>query len=182
MARTGSCASAFASALACAGAIAAPPPTAAAAPPPPGFVVEPVVSGLDVPVAIDFAADGTMFIAEKRGVVRVVRNGELLPTPFIDISEDVNDRFEHGMLGLALHPSFPSVPYVYVLYTHDPPGLPKDEAARPGRTAERIEADPREPLRSRRPRRRRGPCCSAARATRRRSPTRPRRRSGCREG
>jgi glucose/arabinose dehydrogenase len=138
---------ACASALACAGAIAALlAPSAAAAPPPPGFVVEPVVSGLDVPVAIDFAADGTMFIAEKRGVVRVVRNGELLPTPFIDISDDVNDRFEHGMLGLALHPSFPSVPYVYVLYTHDPPGLPKDDAGARVARLERIEADPANPV------------------------------------
>ena len=120
-------------------------PAAAAAPPPSGFVVEPVVSGLDVPVAIDFAADGTMFIAEKRGVVRVFRNGQLLPTPFIDISEDVNDRFEHGMLGLALHPSFPSVPYVYVLYTHDPPGLPKDDAGARVARLERITVDPANP-------------------------------------
>ena len=133
-------------ALACAGAIVAVlAPHAAAAPPPPGFVVEPVVSGLDVPVAIDFAADGTMFIAEKRGVVRVVRNGELLPTPFIDISGDVNDRFEHGMLGLAVHPSFPTVPYVYVLYTHDPPGLPKDDAGARVARVERIEANAANP-------------------------------------
>jgi glucose/arabinose dehydrogenase len=136
----------FACALAGVGALAAllcSP--AAAASPPPGFVVEPVVSGLDVPVAIDFAADGTMFVAEKRGVVRVVRDGEVLPTPFIDISDDVNDRFEHGMLGLALHPSFPSVPYVYALYTHDPPGLEKDDAGARVARLERIEADPANP-------------------------------------
>ena len=145
MARTAR-ASALASALACAGALSALLSSpASAAPPPPGFVVEPVVSGLEVPVAIDFAADGTMFVAEKRGVVRVVRNGELLPTPFIDISADVNDRFEHGMLGLALHPSFPSVPYVYVLYTHDPPGLPQDDAGARVARLERIEADPVNP-------------------------------------
>jgi glucose/arabinose dehydrogenase len=138
---------AFASALACAGALAVLLSSpAAAAPPPPGFVVEPVVSGLEVPVAFDFASDGTMFVAEKRGVVRVVRDGELLPTPFIDISDDVNDRFEHGMLGLALHPSFPSVPYVYVLYTHDPPGLPKDDAGARVARLERIEADPANPV------------------------------------
>ena len=143
----GRAARACAAALACAAAIAAllAPPAGAAAPPP-GFVVEPVVSGLDVPVAIDFAADGTMFVAEKRGVVRVFRDGELLPTPFIDISEDVNDRFEHGMLGLAVHPSFPSVPYVYVLYTHDPPGLPKDDAGARVARVERIEADPANPV------------------------------------
>ena len=123
--------------------LGAPAATAAV---PPGFEVTPVVEGLETPVAFDFAPDGTMFIAEKRGVVRVYRNGSLLPTPFINISSDVNDRFEHGMLGIAVHPNFPTpVPYVYVLYTHDPPGLPPDEAGARVARLERITADPVNP-------------------------------------
>ena len=41
---------------------------------PSGFTVEPVVAGLVEPVAISFAKDGRMFVAEKRGVIRVFKN------------------------------------------------------------------------------------------------------------
>jgi glucose/arabinose dehydrogenase len=117
-------------------------PAASAGSPPPGFVVEPVLGGLEAPVAIDFASDGRMFVAEKGGVIRVFKNGQLLPTPFIDLSADVNNWHERGLLGMTLHPQFPSVPYVYALYTHDPPGVADDQpGARVGRL-ERIEADP----------------------------------------
>lgn len=109
---------------------------------PPGFVAEPVAAELAEPVAISFAKDGRMFIAEKRGVIRVFKSGALLPTPFIDISTDVNNHFEHGFVGMTLHPDFPTTPYVYVLYVYDPPGVTKDApGARVGRV-ERIEADP----------------------------------------
>jgi glucose/arabinose dehydrogenase len=120
-------------------------PAAEAAIPPPGFVVEPVLSGLNVPVAIDFASGGRMFVAEKSGVVRVFKNGVLLPTPFINLSADVNDYHEHGLLGMTLHPDFPAKPYVYVLYTYDPPGVAKDQPG--GRVArlERITANPGNP-------------------------------------
>ena len=47
---------------------------------PSGFAIEPVVSGLDLPTAISFTSDGRMFIAQKNGVIRVFRNGALLPT------------------------------------------------------------------------------------------------------
>ena len=117
-------------------------PAASAAPPPSGFTVEPVVSGLDTPTGISFADDGRMFIAEKRGVIRVVKNGALLPTPFIDISADVNNFFEHGLVGIALHPDFPTVPYVYALYTYDPPGVPQDQFGSRVARLERITANP----------------------------------------
>jgi glucose/arabinose dehydrogenase/chitodextrinase len=91
---------------------------------PPGFSSEPVVSGLSSPTAIDWASDGRMFIALKHGKVRVFENGQLLPTDFIDISAQVNSYWDRGLLGIALHPNFPATPYVYLLYTYDPPELP----------------------------------------------------------
>jgi glucose/arabinose dehydrogenase len=84
------------------------------------FAGQTVVSGLTTPVAMDFDAAGRMFIAEKRGVVRVYDNGVLLPTPFIDIQSQVNNIQDRGMLGIAVHPDFPATPYVYVSYTYDP--------------------------------------------------------------
>lgn len=94
---------------------------------PPGFINESLIStGLNLPTAIAFAPGNTVFIAEKRGVVRVWRQGALLAAPFIDVQDDVNSLGDRGLLGLAVHPDFPSSPYVYLLYTYDPPGAPKD--------------------------------------------------------
>jgi len=89
---------------------------------PDGFVERVLAGGLRLPIAFDFAGpDETIFIAEKEGRIRVLRNGRLLPRPFLDISARVNSRGERGLLGVAVHPEFPSQPYVYVTYTYDPP-------------------------------------------------------------
>ncbi len=94
---------------------------------PPGFINESFIgTGLVLPTAIAFAPGNTVFIAEKRGVVRVWRQGALLAAPFIDVQDDVNSLGDRGLLGVAAHPDFPRTPYVYLLYTYDPPGAPKD--------------------------------------------------------
>ncbi|WP_017652856.1 DUF4347 domain-containing protein [Fortiea contorta] len=81
-----------------------------------------IVSGLEMPTAIEWTPDGeTMLIAQKNGVVRVSQNGTLLATPFIDISAKVNENSDRGLLGLTIHPDFANNPYVYLLYTYDPP-------------------------------------------------------------
>lgn len=85
-----------------------------------GFSGESVVTGLVQPTAIDFDDSGRMYIAEKRGVVRVYQAGVLQPTPFLDIQARVNNIADRGMLGIAVHPDFPAMPYVYVAYTYDP--------------------------------------------------------------
>ena len=101
---------------------------------PSGFVSELVLGGLNAPTAIAFTNDGRTFISYKSGIVRVAQNGALLPTPFIDFSPEVNNRGDRGLIGLALHPDFPTTPYVYLLYTYDPPGVIADgEGARVSR-------------------------------------------------
>jgi glucose/arabinose dehydrogenase len=90
------------------------------------FALDTVASGLDEPTAFDWTSDQKqMFIAQKNGVVRVLDNGKLLATPFIDISGQVNDTRDRGLLGIAVHPDFGKSPtgknYVYLLYTYDPP-------------------------------------------------------------
>ena len=112
---------------------------------PAGFVIEPVLSGLDLPTAISFTGDGRMFIAQKNGVIRVFRNGAFLPTPFIDLSGDVNSYFDRGLLGITTHPNFPQTPYVYVLYTYDPPGVTDDGVGPRIARLERIAANPAQP-------------------------------------
>jgi glucose/arabinose dehydrogenase len=89
---------------------------------PGNFVKETVVSGLNQPTAFDWSSDGQkMFIAQKDGVVKVFDNGKLLTTPFIDISQQVNNVRDRGLLGIAVHPDFLNNPYVYLLFTYDPP-------------------------------------------------------------
>ena len=101
---------------------------------PDGFVDEPVVTGLTGElIAFDQSSSGSFYLAEKSGLVRIWRDDQLLDEPFLDIREKVNDRVDRGLLGLALHPQFPDVPYVYLAYTFDPPELIALEQEDPGR-------------------------------------------------
>jgi glucose/arabinose dehydrogenase len=95
-------------------------PTAGAATLPAGFQESVVFSGLTQPTAVRFAPDGRVFVAEKSGVVKVFDSlSDTSPTVFADLRTNVHNFWDRGLLGLALHPSFPATPYVYVLYTYD---------------------------------------------------------------
>jgi len=63
-----------------------------------GFALETVASGLTLPTAVAFHTDGRIFIAQKNGVVRVIQNGQLLQTPFIELT-DVNTWGDRGLIG-----------------------------------------------------------------------------------
>ena len=63
-----------------------------------------------------------MFVAEKSGLIKVFDSlSDTTPTVFADLRTNVHNFWDRGLLGLALHPNFPTQPYVYVLYTHDAP-------------------------------------------------------------
>ncbi|RSM74130.1 hypothetical protein DMB66_01505 [Actinoplanes sp. ATCC 53533] len=98
--------------------------SAAAAVLPAGFREQTVLTGLNQPMNIEFAADGRVFVAEKAGRIKVFDSiADPTPTLFADLSANVHNQNDRGLLGLALHPDFPTQPYVYVLYTYDaPPG------------------------------------------------------------
>ena len=87
---------------------------------PAGFAEQTVLSGLTNPTVVRFAADGRVFVAEKSGLIKVF---DSLADPqadvFADLRTQVHNFWDRGLLGLALHPSFPDSPYVYALYTHD---------------------------------------------------------------
>jgi len=90
----------------------------------PAVVLKPVVSGLDSPVYVTSAKDGTgrLFVVEQSGKIRVIKDGILLPTPFLDISSMVLTGTERGALGLAFHPSFRTNGLFYVNWTRRPDG------------------------------------------------------------
>ncbi|WDZ86708.1 PQQ-dependent sugar dehydrogenase [Micromonospora cathayae] len=91
---------------------------------PTGFQEQVVFSGLNLPTNIEFAPDGRIFVAEKGGRIRVYDDlADTTPTTFADLSANVHNQHDRGLLGLAVHPQFPAQPYVYVLYSYDaPPG------------------------------------------------------------
>ena len=89
---------------------------------PPGFQETIVFSGLTRPTAVRFASDGRVFVAEKSGLIKVFESlSSPTPTIFADLRTEIDDYWDRGLLGLALHPDFPETPYVYVLYSYDAP-------------------------------------------------------------
>ena len=96
------------------------PPAAHAATLPAGFQESIVFSGLTNPTAVRFASDGRVFVAEKRGVIKVFDSlTDTTPDLFADLNVNVHNFWDRGLLGLTLAPNFPTNPYVYVLYTYD---------------------------------------------------------------
>ena len=81
---------------------------------PSGFAETRLASGLDV-TGMEFAPDGRLFITEKAGRVRIIRNGSLLSTPFLTIN--VNNDNERGLQSIVFDPNFASNHYVYLYYT-----------------------------------------------------------------
>ena len=61
--------------------------------------------------------DDRLFVLERRGVVRIVRNGAALTQPWLDISANVFTGGEGGLLSMAFDPNFASNGYFYLYYT-----------------------------------------------------------------
>ncbi|GAB4110453.1 MAG: hypothetical protein Kow001_11300 [Acidobacteriota bacterium] len=80
--------------------------------------LEPVVSGLTQPLLVTHAGDGSgrLFVVQKDGLIRVVREGQLQAAPFLDLRARVTNRSEMGLLGLAFHPRFASNGRFFVNY------------------------------------------------------------------
>ena len=86
---------------------------------PAGFTEIQVAGGLASPTAMAFAPDGRLFVCQQGGQLRVIKNGTLLPTPFVTLG--VNSSGERGLLGVAFDPNFATNQFVYVYYTATTP-------------------------------------------------------------
>ena len=101
---------------------------------PNGFEERTIAPGLSAPTAIAWAPDGRMFIAEKKGRVKVVSaSGVLQTTPLLDISSHVYGIADRGLLGIAVDSDFASNHYMYLLYVYQPPSPPDQFGARTSR-------------------------------------------------
>jgi len=80
-----------------------------------------VASGLSMPVHITAPPlDPTrLFIVEQEGRIRIVKNGSLLATPFLEIESRVSCCGERGLLSVAFHPAFESNGRFFVNYTNN---------------------------------------------------------------
>ena len=106
-----------------AGLVAVIPVAAARAPLPPSdpapLALQLVGSGLDLPVYATAPAGDTerVFVLELyAGRVRIVRDGQLLPEPFLDLSGQILGLGERGLLGLAFHPDYDGNGELFVFY------------------------------------------------------------------
>ncbi len=89
------------------------------------YTLEVVAEGFVRPVYVTNAGDGSgrLFVVEQGGTIRIIADGVVLPTPFLDISERVSPEArrssytERGLLGLAFHPRYAENGAFFVDYT-----------------------------------------------------------------
>ena len=81
-----------------------------------------VATGFNFPIQVTHAGDGTnrLFVVEKSGQIKIISNGTVLATPFLNISSLIvtgGFNSEQGLLGLAFHPDYTTNRKFYLNYT-----------------------------------------------------------------
>jgi glucose/arabinose dehydrogenase len=82
---------------------------------PGGFIETALTTSLSSATAMALAPDGRIFVCQQGGALRVVKNGTLLPQPFLTVT--VSSVGERGLLGVAFDPAFSTNAFGYVYYT-----------------------------------------------------------------
>ena len=79
-----------------------------------------IATGFDAPVAVmaDPTDRSAFFLVEQGGLIRLVRNGAALETPFLDLREAISAGGERGLLGFALAPDYAESRRFYVNFTN----------------------------------------------------------------
>ncbi len=76
-------------------------------------------SGFSDPLNLQHANDGRLFVVEQGGKIKIIQpDGTVNTTPFLNISGQVSNGNEQGLLGLAFHPDYANNGYFYVNYTN----------------------------------------------------------------
>ena len=89
----------------------------------------PTVTDITRPIDIAFMPNdpSTMLVAQQPGIVSVVRDGEVLPTPLLDIRDITNFVQDRGLMSIAVHPDVEQNPYLYAAVVIDPPDVDRTE-------------------------------------------------------
>jgi len=80
----------------------------------------PFLSGFKFPVYLTNAGDGSgrIFVVEKAGLIRVIKDGKISDEPFLDIVDRVRSSdSETGLLSVAFHPDYKVNGRFFVNYT-----------------------------------------------------------------
>ena len=85
----------------------------------PGLALETVATGLDFPLLLTTPpGDTRLFVAEKDGRIKVVKDGSVLAAPFLDVSTLVTRGGEQGLLGMAFSPDYATSGRFFISYTN----------------------------------------------------------------
>jgi glucose/arabinose dehydrogenase len=84
---------------------------------PTGFRVVTVANGLHFPTDFAFLPGGRVAIAEKDGLIRLVKDRRLMTKPLLDIRQRVNSSHFRGLIDVTVDPDFGRRPFLYVIYT-----------------------------------------------------------------
>jgi glucose/arabinose dehydrogenase len=78
-----------------------------------------IATGFNAPLDIEQPRDssGRFFVVEQAGQIRILQNGVILTTPFLDITSKVTSGGETGLLGLTFHPNYSQNRRFYLNYT-----------------------------------------------------------------
>src|SRR4029450_13414655 len=88
---------------------------------PSGFTETALTTGLSSATAMALAPDGRILVSQQGGDLRLIKNGALLPQPFLTVT--VSSLGERGLLGVGLDENFPANNFVYVYYTATTPTI-----------------------------------------------------------
>jgi len=80
----------------------------------------PFVSGLNLPLAfVQDPGDATIqYVLQQGGRIRLIRNGALQSTPFLDLTSSIASGGERGLLGMALPPDYATSGRFFVNFTN----------------------------------------------------------------
>src|SRR5690606_10708712 len=74
--------------------------------------------GFDDPLSLQHANDDRLFVVEQGGLIKIIQgDGTVNATPFLDVSGQISNGSEQGLLGLAFHPDYVNNGYFYINYT-----------------------------------------------------------------
>ncbi len=97
----------------------------------PQIELQQVATGFARPVYLTHAGDGSgrLFVVEQAGIIKTIRNGQTLATPFLDIRDRVESGGEKGLLSVAFHPNYKENGRFFVNYTARKNGVLKSVIA-----------------------------------------------------
>jgi len=80
--------------------------------------VQTLISNLDIPWEIIYGPDDKIWTTERKGIVSRIDPNTGAKDVILDLTSQVYQTAESGMLGMALHPDFTNTPEVFLAYTY----------------------------------------------------------------